>query len=116
MATLAFSTKPEETWVVAGWALRQILDDIASQYPCDVEMAKEFEEAKAISALIVHKLPPDVAARVTSQIRAVTKGILSGAIRSGIVDQAFGDERTVAEYRKGLQQLIETIPLEGKHW
>ena len=110
MGAIAFSTKPEESWVVAGWAFRQVLDDTASQYPDDFEMAKEFEEAKAISGLMVYRLRPDLAAKVTSAIKNVVAGILSGQIRSGIVDQRYGDERTAREYRKGLQQLMETIP------
>ena len=112
MGAIAFSTKPEESWVVAGWAFRQILDDIAGQHPDDSEIARKFEEAKAIGGLIVYRLHPDLAARVTTAIKDVAKGILSGAIRSGIVDQAYGDERTVAEYRKGLQQLLEAIPVQ----
>lgn len=39
MGAIAFSQKAEESWVVAGWALRQILDDVASHYPEDSEMA-----------------------------------------------------------------------------
>lgn len=113
MGAIAFSTKPEESWVVAGWAFRQILDDTASQHPEDSEMAKKFEEANAISGLMVYMLRPDFAARITSAIREVATGILSGTIQSGIVDQPYGDERTVQEYRKGLQQLLEVIPSTG---
>jgi hypothetical protein len=49
---IAFSTKPEKSWVVAGWAFRQILDDTIRQYPADYEIAQEFEQAKAISGRI----------------------------------------------------------------
>ncbi len=110
MGAISFSTKPEDSWVVAGWAFRQVLDDTASRHPEDSEMAREFEEAKAISGLIVYKLQRDVAARVTTAIKDVVTGILSGKIRSRIVDQPYSDERTVEEYRKGLQQLLEAIP------
>ncbi len=113
MGAITFSKNPEESWVVAGWAFRQILDDIVRQYPADSEMAIEFEEAKAISGLIVYKLKPDTAAKITTALREVATGILSGMIRSGIVNQTYGDERTVQEYRKGLQQLLEVIPSTG---
>jgi len=113
MGAIAFSTKPEESWVVAGWAFRQILDDIAAKHPDDSEIARTFEEAKALSGLMVYRLHPDLAARVTTAIREVTAGILSGTIQSGIVNQTYGDERTAQEYRKGLQQLLETIPSAG---
>jgi len=110
MGAIAFSRKPDESWVVAGWAFRQVLDDVASQHPEDSEMAKEFEEAKAISGLIVYKLRPGLAARVTGAIREVATGILSSTIQSGIVTQPYGDERAVREYRKGLRQLLDAMP------
>ncbi len=110
MGAIAFSTNPEETWAVAGWALRQVLDDTVSQHPDDSEMATEFEAAKAIDGLMVHSLRPDLAARVTKAIRDVATGILSGHIRSQIVDQSYGDERTVLQYREGLQELLKAIP------
>jgi hypothetical protein len=112
MGAIAFSTKPEESWVVAGWAFRQVLDDTVSEYPNDSEMARAFEEAKAISGLIVYKLQPDLATRVTSAIRAVAMGVLSESIRSGIIDQPYGEERTVVEYRKGLEQLLQVISFQ----
>jgi hypothetical protein len=113
MGAIAFSTKTEESWVVAGWAFRQVLDDTASQHLQDSEMVREFEKAKDLGGLMVYMLQPDLAERVTSAIWVVAKGILSGTIRSGIVDQSYADERTVAEYRKGLQQLLEAIPSQG---
>jgi hypothetical protein len=113
MGAIAFSKKPEESWVVAGWTFRQILDDTARQHPEDSEMATEFEAAKAISGLMVYMLQPDLAARTTRAIREVATGILSGEIRSGIVDQRYGNEQTVLEYRKGLQMLLEAIPSSG---
>ena len=110
MGTIAFSTKSEECLAVAGWAIRQILDDVASRYPQDSEIAKEFEAAKAIDGLMVYLLRPDLATRVTNAIREVGTGILTGTIRSGIGDQPYGDERTVAQYREALRQLLKAIP------
>jgi hypothetical protein len=110
VGTIAFSTKPEACWTVAGWAIRQILDDVTSQYPQDSEMAEEFEAAKAIDGLMVYLLHPDLAARVTNAIRGVATGVVSGTIRSGIHDQYYGDARTVEQYRDALQELLDAIP------
>jgi hypothetical protein len=110
MGAIVFSKKPEESWVKAGWVLRQILDDVSSHYPQDSEMAEEFERAKAINGLMVHLLQPDLAAKVTAAIREVATGILSGTILSGIADKPYGDERTVRQYREALQQLLEVVP------
>jgi hypothetical protein len=110
MGSIAFSEKPENIWAVAGWALRQVLDDTASQQPHDSEMAEEFVRAKAVDGLMVYLLPPELAARITSGIKTATQGILSGAIRSGITDKAISDARTVAQYREALRELLEAIP------
>lgn len=110
MGAIAFSRKPEDSWVVAGWAFRQVLDDVASQHPEDSEMADKFALSKSHSGLMVYLLEPEFAARITSAIRQVVTAILSGAIRSGIHDQPYGNTQTVEEYRKGLQQLLQVIP------
>jgi hypothetical protein len=110
MAVIGFSDKPEEIWCVAGWVFRQVLDDVISQYPEDLVMASEFVLAKTQSGLHVDSLEPELAARVASAIRKVATGVLSGAIRSGIHDQPYGDARTVEQYRKGLHQLLEALP------
>lgn len=110
MAVIGFSDKPEEIWCVAGWAFRQVLDDVISQYPEDSEMAEAFALSKTQSGLHVDMLEPKLGAKVTDAIRQVAKGILSGTIRSGIVDKPYGDTMTVEQYREGLQQLLEVLP------
>ena len=110
MAVISFSDQPEEIWCVAGWAFRQVLDDVISHYPDDKEMAEQFFLSKTQSGLSVGLLCPELAARVTNAIWQVATGVLSGKIRSGIHDQPYGDAATVEQYREGLHQLLETFP------
>lgn len=110
MAVIGFSDRPEQIWCVAGWAFRQVLDDVISQYPEDSKMADAFARSKTQSGLHIDSLEPEFAAKVTNAIRQVATGILSGAIRSGIVDQSYSDAKTVEQYQEGLQQLLEAIP------
>lgn len=113
MGAIAFSEQPEHSWVVAGWALRQILDDTTLQHSEDFEMATQFDQAKDTDGLMVYLLPRDLAARVTSAIRKTATGILSGTVPSGVAKQHHGDERTVAQYREALRELLEALPLTG---
>ena len=110
MGVIAFSDERGEIWCVAGWAFRQVLDDVISQCPDDSEMANAFALAKTQSGLHLDTLDTGLASRVTTTIRQVTTGILSGAIRSGILDQPYGDATTVEQYRVGLRELLETLP------
>ena len=111
MAVISFSKKPEETWSVAGWAFRQALDDVASQYPDDKEMAAEFDQAKtAYSGLIVALLEPSFGARITEAIRQVVAGILSGTIQSGIRVPTPDRERVLEQYLQALRELLHAIP------
>jgi hypothetical protein len=110
MAAIAFSKDAEKSWVVAGWAFRQLLDDVIAQNPGDSEMAEKFAQSKTHSGLMVYLLGPEFAARVTSAIKHIVTGILSGTIRSGIYDQPYGDTRTVEQYRAALQELLKAIP------
>jgi hypothetical protein len=110
MAVISFSDKPEQTWCVAGWAFRQVLNDVLSEFPDDAEMAEAFERADALSGLHIDGLEPQLAARITHAITHVVQGILSGTIQSGIHRQDYSGGNTVPEYRKGLQQLLDAIP------
>ena len=86
MADISFSDKPDETWVVAGWAFRQVLDDVISQYPDDSEMGSLLARSKECKWLHIDSLDPVVATKITRAIAHVAKGVLSGTIRSGILD------------------------------
>ena len=110
MASIAFSKHPQGSWVVAGWILRQVLDDVASQHPDDLEMLAEFAYAKESSGISVYSLEPRLAARITSAIRETVTGILAGTVQSGIQDQPFGDARTLQQYCEALQELQQIIP------
>jgi hypothetical protein len=59
---------------------------------------------------MIYLLPPDLAARITKAIRVVAAGTLSGEIRSGIVDQPYGDAQTVKQYNIGLKEWLEAVP------
>jgi hypothetical protein len=110
MAVIGFSDKPEDIWCVAGWVFRQILGDVISQHPEDKEMADAFTRAKAFSGLHIDLLEPELAARITNALRQVTADTLSGAIRSGIHDQTYGDAAAVEQYREGLRELQNILP------
>jgi hypothetical protein len=113
MAVISFSNRPEETWCVAGWAFRQILDDVISQHQGDEQMASEFEQAKRISGLPVELLERSLADRITKSIRNVATAILSGSVRSGIVHQPYGDETTIQQYLESLKELLQIVSTAG---
>ena len=109
MAIISFSDTPEQTWCVAGWAFRQILDDVISQNQADEEMAHQFEYAKCISGLPVDLLNSSLAGRITNSLRDVAAAILSGSARSGIVQQPYGDETTTQQYLESLKELYRIV-------
>ena len=69
-------------------------------------MADQFEQATRISGLILYLLPPELDTRITTSIKDVARGILSGTIQSRIVKQSYGDEATVREYLKSVEGLL----------
>jgi hypothetical protein len=108
---IAFSEKSAETWLVAGWAFRQIFEDIAAQESDDAEMMKEFELAKAFGGLRVYELVQPLRLRTTQAIRRVVSDILSGKMQSGINAKPYGDKRTIEQYQKALQELLTMMPI-----
>jgi len=110
MAVISFSKKPEEIWGVAGWAFRQILEDVLAHFPQDSEMRASFEFPLESSGLGLYELPPELASRITKAIQHVASGILDGTIRSGIVDKPYGTAETIEQYKSALRRLLKAIP------
>ena len=111
--TVGFSEKPEEIWLKAGWAFRQILEDTLARCPEDAEMREAFEQAEWYSGLAVQNLPNELAERVISALREAITGILAGTVESGITSKPYGDAQTLAQYKEALRELLEIIPVEG---
>ena len=113
---ISFSDRPKEIWLGAGWAFRQIRDDVLSQFPNDHKIAEQFELAELHAGLPVYDLEPELAAKITNAIRQVATDILAGNIQSGILDGREGDPNVLdKEYRKGLQSLLDVISEAEKH-
>lgn len=113
MAVISFSDRPEDIWCVAGWAFRQILDDVIFQKKDDKEMTGEFEHAKRISGLHLYLVERELADRITKSIKDVANAILSKTIQSGIVEQPYGDAATVQQYLGSLEDLLRIISNRG---
>jgi hypothetical protein len=106
MPDICFSEEENGAWVVAGWAFRQLLDDVARQYPDQTDVQAEVTRAKEVGYLHVDSLEGALSAKMTDAIRDVAAGILSGTIPSGLIEQ-HGDDPTAQEYKKGLQMLLK---------
>ncbi len=110
MGAIAFSSDHEHSWVVAGWAFRQVLDDVMSQHRNDRAMAEAFIEAGAIGGLMIHMLEPGLAKRATCAIKQVASEILSGSTETLLASQPYGDAPTIEQYRRSLKDLLRVIP------
>lgn len=113
MAVILFTEDTDNGWKMAGWVVRQVLDDVLSQYPSDSEMASKFVCAKQSSGLVLSSREPEFAARATEAIRHTVTGILSGKIRSGLHDNSKVDAKTERLYLDALAQLLDIIPPSG---
>lgn len=108
MACIGWHKKPD-AWVVAGWAFRQVLEDVRSQRPTDEEMISELELAKDLKYLFIDSSSPALAKRLASAIRDTASGIQSGEIRSSIVDKRGFTANDIAEYRDSMRELVAVV-------
>lgn len=108
--TLGFSDRPEQIWLKAGWAFRQVLEDTLVRCPDDTEMREAFERAEWFSDLDVQSLPAELAERVVTALRETIVGILSGTIETGLVTKPYGDTTSQTQYKEALRELLEIIP------
>ena len=108
MGVISFSDNNggKDTWHVAGWAFRQVLDDVSRQYADDLEIVEKLEQAKSFSGLILYLLEPSLAARLKGAINHVASGIRAGTISSSITEQPYGDAVTVEQYLGSLDELL----------
>lgn len=104
---VSFSRSPEDIWYVAGWAFRQLLDDVRRQYANDTVIVARLESAELHSGLMIDLLDPSTADRITDAIGKVIDGILNHTIRSGIEEQPYGDRMTVEQYFEALDELSD---------
>jgi hypothetical protein len=109
MAVIAFSQDPSRIWCKAGWAFRQVIDDVLEQQSPDSVVREELEVARDVKGLSLYLLEPDLAARVTTMIRDTAQKILSGEAQSGIHGQEYGDLQTVAQYHRAIRELLDII-------
>ena len=108
MAVIGWHNKPE-SWVVAGWAFRQVLEDVRSQCPNDVEMVSQIELARDLKYLFIDSFSRPFAERLAKAIRNTASGILSGQIRSGLLDKPYCDANAIAEYCSALRELVAVV-------
>ena len=106
MGVIALSEEPEQYWQAAGWAFRQVLDDVARLHPDDLDLQKACDQAKVYDSLSVYALPQELAERTVEHLKQVAEGVLAGTIQSGITTQSYGNSDTQGEYKSGLQQLL----------
>jgi hypothetical protein len=109
MGVIRLSDRSSGTWCVAGWAFRQILDDVGHHYPKDFEMIEKFEQSKLHSGLSLYLLDPALAERIKSAMSHVINGILGGRIQSGIAEQPYGDATTTQQYLESLRELSHIL-------
>jgi hypothetical protein len=116
MAGISFSKDPQGIWIVAGWAFRQVLQDVRAAYPEDAEIRSEFIDAEALGFLHLDDLREDVAAKIRRALCCVANGILEGTFRSGLGER-FRDSETIDAYADGMRGLIaacESIERVGR--
>ena len=106
---VSLAKNPEYIWYVAGWAFRQLLEDVSRQYAYDTQIVKELEKAELHYGLILHSLDAPIADRITQAISNVIDGILNHTIRSGIEEQPYGNRVTVEQYFEALNELSRMI-------
>ena len=96
--------------MVAGWAYRQVLEDVVLHNQNDHELVRILTEKMEADSLLMEFQSPEIAVRITGAIKKVVEGILSGVMRSGLEGKPSGTPYTVQQYREGLQELLELIP------
>lgn len=111
MASITLSEN--RAWVVAGWAFRQLLEDVrvASSDPAVLE---ELGSAEILGFLSIKDVEPSLRSRMVAVLSNVTSIILHGFVASTITTKPELRD-VIQEYILGLQELQDSLAsLKGR--
>jgi hypothetical protein len=72
-------------------------------------MISQLDLARDLKYLFIDSFNDDLAKRLANAIRNTASGILSGEIRSGLVEKPYGDANSISEYRGALKELVAVV-------
>ena len=84
MAGISFGAKAESDWMVAGWAFRQVLDDLETYVSGDQGVVVELNAARHLGFLSVPDLSAPLQVAVRGALRSMCADIIDGRYSSGI--------------------------------
>jgi hypothetical protein len=108
MAGISFGDAPESVWIVAGWAFRQVVQDLRAYAHGDAAFLDALASAEHIGFLDIESQEPRQRAGMTNAIETMCRGILDGTASSGI-EESFPDPETQSAYREGIQLLLNAV-------
>lgn len=108
MAGISFGERAESDWMVAGWAFRQVLDDLERYVLGDERVVVELNAARHIGFLSVPDLSAELQVTIREALRSMCGEILEGRYSSGIGSLHL-DSESVKLYSDGIQLLRRAI-------
>jgi len=109
MAGISFGDEADRVWIVAGWAFRQVLQDLIPYAEGERPFLDALTDAENIGFLDVPTLAGNgLSAKVTKAIETMCREVLDGSYRSGI-EAAFLDSETQDAYREGIRMLLSAV-------
>lgn len=107
MAGISFGPQDEASWMVQGWIVRQLLDDIQANESLSAELLEVLEATRHLGFLGVELLSPALRDELVSSIERVAPGVLDGSIRSTDEETRSGDPNGRAMYREALRLILQ---------
>lgn len=112
MAAISFGEKPESVWIVAGWAFRQVLEDLKPLVASEPGILDAIDSADPYLFLNMADFDSHTREIFISALSIMAKGILDGMVKSTI-SQKFADPESEVMYREGLRMLLSAIKNRG---
>jgi hypothetical protein len=108
MAGISFGEKAESDWMVAGWAFRQVLDDLERYITWDSRLTAQLSEARHIGFLSVSGLHCDLQILARNALRSMCADIIEGRYSSS-VESVHSDSETQKLYAESIRMLLSAI-------
>jgi hypothetical protein len=115
MPVISFGEESNQIWGGAGWALRQVIEDLRPYAQGNAAFLAALEHAGHIGYLGVEHLDSSLRRVVIAAIQDMCIGIVNGARPSTINKTMPGDQMTRDQYHEGIKDLLSMAEAAAHH-
>lgn len=115
MPSISFGEGERNTWMVARWAYRGLLDHARRAVTGDAALEYAIDEAQALDGLHLGLTDDRVARRLVPILIGVADRVVAGELPVRVEGRRL-DDRSQAQFREAVEELRPMLRRYGRRW